>query len=149
MILFIDSDCEADPHWMEIIYDHYTKEGFDACGGPDAAKSDFTPFQKAIDYSMTSFFTTGGMRGHSRKMLAKFYPRSHNMGMSRKLVNKVGGFGNLRHGQDIDLSHRIRLSGANIKFTLNAIVYHRRRTSLKLFLKKSLTRGLHELICIK
>jgi GT2 family glycosyltransferase len=141
LILFIDSDCEADPLWMETIYKKYIQEGFDACGGPDAAKSDFSPFQKAIDYSMTSFFTTGGMRGHSRKMMAKFYPRSHNMGMTRKLVNKVGGFGNLRHGQDIELSHRILQSGANVSFIPEAVVYHRRRTSLRSFFKQTFNWG--------
>ncbi len=85
---------------------------------------------------MTSFFTTGGMRGHSEKMLAKFYPRSHNMGMTRKLYEKVGGFGSLRHGQDIELSHRIYDSGARVKFIPDAIVYHRRRTSLKKFFRQ-------------
>ena len=141
LILFIDSDCEADPLWMETIYDRFIQEGFDACGGPDSARSDFTPFQKAIDFSMTSFLTTGGMRGHSRKMLAKFYPRSHNMGMTRQLVNKVGGFGNLRHGQDIELSHRILQSGAKVRFIPEAIVYHRRRSSLKSFFRQTFNWG--------
>lgn len=141
LILFIDSDCEADSLWMETIYDYYKEEGFDACGGPDGAKSDFTPFQKAIDYSMTSFITTGGIRGHSNKMLAKFYPRSHNMGMTRQLVDKVGGFGDLRHGQDIELSHRIIKSGVKVSYIQNAIVYHRRRTSLKLFFRQTFNWG--------
>jgi len=135
-ILFIDSDCEAHPKWIETIIDEYNKYGFDACGGPDGGKQDFTILQKAIDYSMTSFFTTGGMRGHSEKMLSKFYPRTHNMGIKRKIYEQVGGFGNLRHGQDIEFSHRILKSGAKIKFIKNALVYHRRRTSLKQFIKQ-------------
>jgi len=136
LFLFIDSDCEAELDWIEKIYNLYKNDEFDACGGPDGAKDDFTPLQKGIDFAMTSFFTTGGMRGHSEKMLAKFYPRSHNMGMTRKLYNQVGGFGSLRHGQDIELSHRIHESGARIKFIPDAIVYHRRRTSLKRFFKQ-------------
>ena len=142
LILFIDSDCEADPLWMEIIYDYYTKEGFDACGGPDAAKSDFTPLQKAIDYSMTSFMTTGGMRGHNTKMIAKFYPRSHNMGVTKILIKKVGGFGSLRHGQDIELSYRIRKIGSRVIFIKDAIVYHRRRTTLKKFFRQVFNWGI-------
>ncbi len=141
LILFIDSDCEADSKWIEIIYNEYLKEGFDACGGPDSAKSDFSPIQKAIDFSMTSFFTTGGMRGHGKNRLAKFYPRSHNMGMTKTLVKEVGGFGHLRHGQDIELSHRIFQSGANVKFISEAVVYHRRRTSLKLFFRQTFNWG--------
>tara|TARA_B100000686_G_scaffold355366_1_gene473583 strand:- start:2853 stop:3878 length:1026 start_codon:yes stop_codon:yes gene_type:complete len=136
LILFIDSDCEADENWLEIIYNTYLKSPFGACGGPDASKADFTAIQKAIDYSMTSFLTTGGMRGHSEKMMAKFYPRSHNMGMTKILYDKVGGFGSLRHGQDIELSNRIHKSGTTIKFIKNAIVYHRRRTTIRQFFKQ-------------
>ena len=136
LILFIDSDCEAHPDWIKIIYDEYQKNSFDAFGGPDAAKEDFSLLQKSIDFSMTSFFTTGGMRGHSEKMMAKFFPRTHNMGIKKSIYNKVGGFGNLRHGQDIEFSNRIRKSGARIKFFIKAIVYHRRRTSIKQFFKQ-------------
>ena len=85
---------------------------------------------------MTSFFTTGGMRGHSEDMLAKFFPRTHNMGIKRSIYDQIGGFGGLRHGQDIEFSNRIRKSGARIKFLINAIVYHRRRTSFKQFFKQ-------------
>ncbi len=136
LILFIDSDCEAHPKWIETIVDEYHKSEFDACGGPDGGKKDFTLLQKAIDYSMTSFFTTGGMRGHSEKMISKFYPRTHNMGVKRDKYEAVGGFGNLRHGQDIEFSHRIRTSGGKIRFIKNALVYHRRRTSLRQFIKQ-------------
>ena len=136
LILFIDSDCEAHPDWIQTIYEEYLNDSFDACGGPDGAKDDFTTLQKAIDFAMTSFITTGGMRGHSEKMMAKFFPRTHNMGIKRSVYEKVGGFGDLRHGQDIELSNRIRKSGARIKFLINAVVYHRRRTSIKQFFKQ-------------
>tara|TARA_Y100001970_G_scaffold272085_1_gene368336 strand:- start:1585 stop:2610 length:1026 start_codon:yes stop_codon:yes gene_type:complete len=136
LILFIDSDCEADSFWIKNIYDCFLKENFDACGGPDGSKGDFSLLQKAIDFSMTSFFTTGGMRGHSKNMIAKFYPRTHNMGLKRKVFEKIGGFGNLRHGQDIEYSNRIRSSGAKITFVLDALVYHRRRTTIRQFFKQ-------------
>jgi len=136
LILFIDSDCEAHPDWIQTIYEEYLNDSFDACGGPDGSKDDFTTLQKAIDFAMTSFITTGGMRGHSEKMMAKFFPRTHNMGLKRSVYENVGGFGDLRHGQDIELSNRIRKSGARIKFLINAVVYHRRRTSIKQFFKQ-------------
>ncbi len=141
LILFIDSDCEADVKWMEVLYGEYLENRYDACGGPDASIENFTPFQKAIDYSMTSFMTTGGMRGHSAKMIAKFYPRSHNMGVTKKIINKVGGFGDLRHGQDIELSYRIKRSGAKISFIPNAIVYHRRRNTIRAFFRQTFNWG--------
>lgn len=136
IILFIDSDCEAHPDWIKTIYNAFQNEKIDAFGGPDMAKEDFEPLQKAIDFAMTSFFTTGGMRGHSDNMMAKFFPRTHNMGIRKNLYDKIGGFGDLRHGQDIEFSNRMRLSGANIKFIIGAIVYHRRRTTLKQFFKQ-------------
>lgn len=136
LILFIDSDCEAHPEWIKNIWEEYNKNGFDACGGPDGAKEDFTSLQKAIDYSMTSFLTTGGMRGHSEKMVAKFYPRTHNMGATKEICEKAGGFGNLRHGQDIEFSFRIKKAGGKIRFIKDALVYHRRRTSFKQFFKQ-------------
>ena len=136
LIVFIDSDCEADENWLRIIYDSYRENKFDAFGGPDHSKDDFLPIQRAIDFSMTSFLTTGGMRGHNKKMLAKFYPRSHNMGVKKTLFEKVGGFGSLRHGQDIELSHRIHNSGAKVDLLIEAVVYHRRRTTLLKFFRQ-------------
>lgn len=142
LFVFIDSDCEAHNSWIKIIYKAYKNNEFDACGGPDRAKNDFTYIQKAIDFSMTSFLTTGGIRGHSENMIAKFYPRSHNMAMRRSVYENVGGFGSLRHGQDIELSHRIRKSGAEVKFLKNAIVYHRRRTSIIKFFRQVFNWGI-------
>ena len=136
LFLFIDSDCEAHPEWIKVIYDEFQSGSFDAFGGPDGAKDNFSALQKSIDFSMTSFFTTGGMRGHNEKMLAKFYPRTHNMGIKRTIYDKIGGFSSLRHGQDIEFSHRVHKSGARVKFLINAIVFHRRRTSLKQFFKQ-------------
>jgi len=85
---------------------------------------------------MTSFLTTGGLRGKKGKKLAKFYPRSFNMGVSRRLTDKIGGFGNLRHGQDIEYSHRILESGATVVFIEHAPVYHKRRTNIRRFYRQ-------------
>ena len=136
LILFIDSDCEAHPDWIKIIVDDFQNSSFDAFGGPDHGKDNFSSLQKAIDYSMTSFFTTGGMRGHSENMIAKFYPRTHNMGITRNIYRTIGGFGSLRHGQDIEFSNRIHKANSKVRFIKDAIVYHRRRTSLKQFFKQ-------------
>ncbi len=136
LIVFIDSDCEADSNWLEIIYDAYIKNEFDAFGGPDEARDNFLPIQIAINFSMTSFLTTGGIRGHNKNMISKFFPRSHNMGVKKKLFEKIGGFGHLRHGQDIELSNRIINENAIVKLLKNAVVYHRRRTTLLKFFRQ-------------
>ena len=136
LIVFIDSDCEADSNWLKIIYEAYKKNDFDAFGGPDEASDNFLPIQIAINFSMTSFFTTGGIRGHNKNMISKFFPRSHNMGVKKKLFEKIGGFGHLRHGQDIELSNRIINENADVMLLKNAVVYHRRRTTLLKFFRQ-------------
>jgi len=136
LILFLDSDCEAHHDWLKNILKIYKDESFDAFGGPDGSKNDFTLLQKAIDFSMTSIITTGGIRGHGEKRFTNFYPRTHNMGITRSTLQLVGYFGNLRHGQDIEYSNRIRKAGLKTVYIKNALVYHRRRTSFKQFFKQ-------------
>ena len=105
--IFVDSDVSVPPHWLTNIDQALNMEKADAFGGPDTFRDDFPALLKAINYSMTSFITTGGLRGKKGKKLAKYYPRSFNMGLSRELWEKIGGFGSLRHGQDIEFSNRI------------------------------------------
>ncbi len=134
--IFVDSDCTVHPDWLTAIDRALHEQQADAFGGPDSCRDDFPPLLKAINYSMTSFITTGGIRGHKRKKLGKYYPRSFNMGLSRKVYEQVGGFGSLRHGQDIEFSHRIINSGAKVILVPEAIVFHKRRTSLKKFFRQ-------------
>jgi glycosyltransferase involved in cell wall biosynthesis len=134
--IFIDSDCSVPPSWLTEIDKILQKTQADAFGGPDSYRKDFPALLKAINYTMTSFLTTGGLRGKKGKKLAKFYPRSFNMGISRKLADKIGGFGNLRHGQDIEYSHRIIEGGATVEFIEHAPVYHKRRTNIRRFYRQ-------------
>jgi glycosyltransferase involved in cell wall biosynthesis len=134
--LFIDSDCYVPRHWLKEIDNQLNQQRADACGGPDSFHQDFSPLLKAINYSMTSFLTTGGLRGRKGKKLARFYPRSFNMGLSRNLWHKIGGFGSLRHGQDIEFSNRILKSGARVIYVAGAFVYHKRRTTLRRFYRQ-------------
>ena len=132
--VFVDSDCIADENWLQA-YDVTLTKKVAGFGGPDKVRQDFSPLQKAIDYSMTSFITTGGIRGSSKKKISKYYPRSFNMGVHADVVKTIGGFGTLRHGQDIEFTHRIRSQGETVK-VMDAVVYHKRRTSLWRFYKQ-------------
>jgi glycosyltransferase involved in cell wall biosynthesis len=134
--LFIDSDCIADPDWLSAYKVAVEKENPAGIGGPDAVLPEFSPVQKAIDYSMTSFITTGGIRGHTEKKISKYYPRSFNMGVRSDIYRKIGGMNKLRHGQDIEFSHRIITTGEPVIKVLNAVVYHKRRISVKKFFKQ-------------
>jgi len=134
--IFIDSDCTVPESWLSEIDIAVNENLADSFGGPDTYRDDFPPILKAINYSMTSFLTTGGLRGKKGKKLAKFYPRSFNMGLSRDLIDTIGGFGTLRHGQDIEFSNRIIRSGAKVVFVANAPVYHKRRTNIRRFYKQ-------------
>ncbi len=134
--IFLDSDVMVPPSWLTNVKKGLEHEQADAFGGPDTYLDSFPALLKAINYSMTSFITTGGLRGKKGKKLAKFYPRSFNMGLSRALKEKIGGFGNLRHGQDIEFSHRIIKSGAKVVFIEDAPVFHKRRTTIKRFFRQ-------------
>ena len=137
IFIFVDSDCTAPANWLVKIKKTFEKDPTtEAFGGPDDAGKDFTPLLKAINYSMTSFLSTGGIRGGKKRRLSKFYPRSFNMGLRRELYNKIGGFGSLRHGQDIEFSNRIIKSGARVVYIPDAVVYHKRRTSLRKFFRQ-------------
>ena len=132
--IFIDSDVLLPENWLRNIADELEATSADAFGGPDTYLESFPPLLKAINYSMTSFITTGGLRGKKGKKLAKYYPRSFNMGLSRSLWEKIGGFHPRFYGEDIEFSHRIINAGAKVVFIESAFLYHKRRTNLKKFL---------------
>ena len=112
-----------------------------AWGGPDAAHPSFTTIQKAISYSMTSFFTTGGIRGGKKKM-DKFYPRSFNMGIRRDVYLQLGGFTKMRFGEDIDFSYRIVEAGYQPQLLPDAWVWHKRRTDFRKFFRQVYNSGI-------
>ncbi len=139
--IFLDSDCVLPADYFKIVQNSLKNEYVDAYGGPDRAHVDFNSLQKAINYSMTSFFTTGGIRGSSER-LDKFHPRSFNMGYSRDVFLKTKGFSKMRFGEDVDMSIRILQNGFNTKLIKNAFVYHKRRTSLRQFYKQVYNSGI-------
>ncbi len=139
--IFFDSDCLIPKNYFDIVNKSLESNYVDAFGGPDAAHESFTPIQKAISYSMTSFFTTGGIRGGNEKM-EQFKPRSFNMGYSRKVYEKTQGFSNMRFGEDVDMSLKILKNGFKTKLIKEAYVYHKRRTDFRKFYKQVYNSGI-------
>jgi cellulose synthase/poly-beta-1,6-N-acetylglucosamine synthase-like glycosyltransferase len=133
--VIFDSDCLIPPAYLDIVNNSLTTNYLDAYGGPDGAHDSFTPTQKAISYSMTSPFTTGGIRGN-KKGIGQFHPRSFNMGVSRQAWEKAGGFIITRLGEDIEYSIRIHSLGFKIGLIPDAIVFHKRRTNFYQFYKQ-------------
>ncbi len=140
-VIFLDSDCVLPEGYISIVRETLERSYTDAFGGPDRAHSDFTKFQKAINFSMTSFLTTGGIRGGDEK-LEKFHPRSFNMGFSKEVFESTGGFSNMRFGEDVDLSIRILEKGFRTQLIREAFVYHKRRTNLRQFFKQVYNSGI-------
>ena len=132
--IFFDSDCVIPPDYFKTLSAALDRNPVDCFGGPDAAHKSFSSTQKAINYSMTSFLTTGGIRG-GKVQLEKFVPRTFNMGYSRKVWEKVGGFREM-FSEDIDMSTRIRQAGFSIGLIREAFVYHKRRVNMKLFARQ-------------
>ncbi|WP_435313596.1 glycosyltransferase [Cellulophaga fucicola] len=124
--IVLDSDCILPPQYLKTAEASLQKEYVDCYGGPDAAHESFSTVQKAINYAMTSFLTTGGIRG-GKKAVDKFQPRSFNMGISKVAFEKTGGYGNIHPGEDPDLTIRIWNNGFKTKLIPEAYVYHKRR----------------------
>jgi len=139
--IVLDSDVVLPETYMQHVLDEIKREPCDAFGGPDRAHHDFSPIQKAISYSMTSFFTTGGIRG-GKKKLDKFYPRSYNMGIKSDVYKALNGFSKMRFGEDIDFSIRIFDNGYSCRLFPEAWVYHKRRTDFRKFFKQVYNSGI-------
>ncbi|SNS66985.1 Glycosyltransferase, GT2 family [Belliella buryatensis] len=138
-VLF-DSDCIIPKQYFRVLKEAILSRELDAFGGPDAAGLDFSPIQKAMNYSMTSVLTTGGIRG-KLKDVSKYQARGYNMGMSRKAFHQSKGFIDPNRGEDIELSLRLKKLGFRLELIEEAYVYHKRKNTLASFFKQSYTFG--------
>lgn len=133
--IILDSDCIMPPSYLESALESLNEEYIDCFGGPDAAHQSFSNIQKAINFSMTSILTTGGIRGN-KKSVDTFQPRSFNMGISKQAFEATEGFGKIHPGEDPDLSIRLLKKGFKTKLIPKAFVYHKRRISWSKFYKQ-------------
>jgi glycosyltransferase involved in cell wall biosynthesis len=133
--IIFDSDCIIPPHYISEVEQALKSNYIDCFGGPDKALDSFSDVQKAINFAMTSFITTGGIRGGSEK-IDKFQPRSFNMGISKKAFEASGGFAKIHPGEDPDLSIRLWELGFETKLLPEAFVYHKRRIDWSKFYKQ-------------
>ncbi|WP_461598248.1 glycosyltransferase family 2 protein [Winogradskyella sp.] len=133
--IILDSDVILPSNYLVEVDNFLSKTYYDCFGGPDAAHPSFSNLQKAINFSMTSFITTGGIRG-GKKQVEDFQPRSFNMGLSKKAFEESGGFGKIHPGEDPDLSLRLKQLGYKTTLIKNAFVYHKRRISWTKFYKQ-------------
>ena len=146
-VIILDSDAVTPPGFMQAIDDELKHQPTDAWGGPDAAHESFSDIQKAISYAMTSFFTTGGIRGGKKQLDKKFYPRSFNLGVRREVYQQLGGFTTERfskmslYGEDIDFSLRIYKNGYSCRLFPEAWLWHKRRTDLRKFWRQVYNSG--------
>ncbi|QIP14106.1 glycosyltransferase [Spirosoma aureum] len=134
--VIFDSDALIPSHYFAVVNQRLESGWLDAYGGPDAAHPDFTPIQKAISYSMTSPFTTGGIRGSKKNLGGTFHPRSFNMGLSRKVWETIGGYKLSRMGEDIEFAIRIIERGFKTGLIPEAFIYHKRRTNFGQFFRQ-------------
>jgi glycosyltransferase involved in cell wall biosynthesis len=146
-LIFLDSDTLLSNGYFAAL-EALDKNPADFFGGPDSNHSSFSAIQLAIGYSMTSFLSTGGIRGSKRSM-EKFKPRSFNMGVRRKVFEQIGGFAALRFGEDMDLSLRLEKGGSRGVLLEDAIVYHKRRSSFRQFYKQVFNSGMARIVLTK
>lgn len=138
--VILDSDVILPSSYFEALEKAITARSLDAFGGPDAAASDFSPLQKAMDFAMTSFWTTGGIRGKLKNPTA-YQARGFNMGVSRAVFDRLGGFVDPNRGEDIEWSLRIKKAGFRLELVSEALVYHKRKNTLWSFAKQAFSFG--------
>lgn len=127
-----DSDCILPPHYFKAVDEYLAQTPLDAWGGPDKGHEGFTKLQQAMAFTMSSVFTTGGIRGGDKR-IGSFQPRSFNMGISKEVYDKTGGFKFERYAEDIEFSLRMKKLGYKAGYINDAFVYHKRRTNFKQF----------------
>ncbi|GHB80996.1 glycosyltransferase [Persicitalea jodogahamensis] len=132
-LIVFDSDTIIPAHYLQAVDAHLENDYLDAFGGPDQAAGNFSELQKAISYAMTSFFTTGGIRGKSRNAGGAFQPRSFNMGMSKQIFDETGGFAKRDMGEDIEFGIRLKAKNYRTALIPEAYVYHKRRGNFRDF----------------
>jgi glycosyltransferase involved in cell wall biosynthesis len=132
--IILDSDVLLEPDFISNIHSAIETQNLDCYGGPDKCHPSFLPIEKAFNYSLTSFLTTGGMRG-GEKRATTFFPRSFNMGFSRKVYEATGGYPFGFMGEDLVLSLKIKSLGFKIALIPNAFVYHHRKKDFKTFFR--------------
>ena len=140
-LVFFDSDCIIPENYIAEANAELQGQECELFGGADRSHPSFTPLQKAIDYSMTSILTTGGIRGN-KKSADKFYPRTFNMGIQKRVFEQIGGFSNMRFGEDVDFSYKVKEGGYNSRFFPQAWVYHKRRNTFRTFFKQVFNSGI-------
>ena len=138
--VILDSDVLLPSGYLDALQKAVLSRSLDAFGGPDAAASDFSPLQKAMDFAMTSFWTTGGIRGKLKNQAA-YQARGFNMGVSRAVFARLGGFVDPNRGEDIEWSLRIKKAGFRLELVSEAFVYHKRKNTLWSFAKQGFSFG--------
>lgn len=138
--IVFDSDCVVPADYLAVVADSLSERYLDAFGGPDRAHPSFSVLQKAISYAMTSPFTTGGIRGNKRH-IGVFHPRSFNMGISREVWERTGGFRWANKSEDMELSMRMHREGFRVGLIADAFVYHKRRATLRQFFRQTFSFG--------
>jgi cellulose synthase/poly-beta-1,6-N-acetylglucosamine synthase-like glycosyltransferase len=134
-LIFLDSDVILPAQYIKAVHKALLAERIDAFGGPDAAHASFTNVQKAISFAMTSYLTTGGIRGGT-KQIHQYNPRGFNMGIKKSVFQHVQGYSSFTCGEDIELSIRVVNEGYTVKLIPEAYVYHKRRTTFKSFFRQ-------------
>jgi glycosyltransferase involved in cell wall biosynthesis len=140
VVVFFDSDCVIPRQYFKVVQEFLSIHDLDAYGGPDRAGEDFNSRQKAISYAMTSFYTTGGIRGR-KSHVGQYQPRTFNMGIKRDVFNRLGGFNTLQVSEDIDLSMRLYKSGFTVGMIVEGFVFHKRRTNFYKFFRQVFSFG--------
>jgi GT2 family glycosyltransferase len=132
IIAYTDSDCVAEPDWLNYLVATFLSSDLKAVGGPN-----FPPPEDSLIPSCVAVSPGGPTHVLLNDEVAEHIPGC-NMAFRREALEEIGGFDPLFRtaGDDVDVCWRLQDKGYTIGFSPAAVVWHFRRNTIKDYLKQ-------------
>jgi glycosyltransferase involved in cell wall biosynthesis len=130
IVAYTDSDCVADPDWLNYLIGTMEAKGLVACGGPNFPPPEDEMVPEAVAVSP----------GAPCHVLLDDEIAEHiagcNMAFRRDVLLGIGGFDPIFRaaGDDVDICWRLQDSGYAIGYSAAATVWHFRRNTVKAYI---------------
>jgi GT2 family glycosyltransferase len=136
-VAYIDADAQADPDWLTYLALALEVQGTAGAGGPNPVPPDDPPVAQCVARA-----PGGPIHVLLDDERAEHVPGC-NMAFWRERLVEIGGFDPIYRaaGDDVDVCWKLLDRGYDIRFNPSALVWHRRRDSVRAFWRQQLGYG--------
>lgn len=137
IVAYIDDDAYPDPDWLHYLAAAFLDGSHVAVGGPNVPPPDEGPVAGCV----------AAAPGGPAHVLIADQDAEHipgcNMAFRRPALRAIGGFDPRFHaaGDDVDICWRLQDAGFTVGFSAGAVVFHRRRDSVRAYLRQQYAYG--------